>query len=224
MNISAEAIRRLVELDLGAEQLKGVMSIISDMLGPDKSKELRRERNRRYYERKCINSPNQDDVKTVLTKSLSPKKDIPPTPPIEKITPLPVPPECEKISHSSPSEPKLEPDLFEAPIDLKTVRAAKAAEAQKLLDEKAEEFYRAYPKHVDPKDAKKAFVKTVRSGVAPEHIIASATRFAARHKRLGTDKQFIAAPAVWLNKGSYDNEDLTPTRRLITADELWSPA
>ena len=72
MNISAEAIRRLVELDLGAEQLKGVMSIISDMLGPDKSKELRRERNRRYYERKCINSPNQDDVKTVLTKSLSP--------------------------------------------------------------------------------------------------------------------------------------------------------
>lgn len=144
-------------------------------------------------------------------------------------------PKGSETSSDSPILPKMgvpQPELFdqpteamiEPPIDLKAVRAAKAAEAQRLIDEKAAEFYRAYPKHVDPRDAKKTFTKTVKSGVDPDHIIASAIRFSARHKRLGTDKQFIPAPAVWLNKGSYDNDDLTTTRRLITADELWTPA
>ena len=76
------------------------------------------------------------------------------------------------------------------------------------IEKKADEFYRAYPKHVDPKDAKAKFVKAVRAGVDPNHIILAAGRWSQACERAGTDKQFIPAPAVWLNRGSYDSEDL----------------
>jgi uncharacterized protein YdaU (DUF1376 family) len=78
----------------------------------------------------------------------------------------------------------------------------------KALHALAEKFYQAYPKHVDPRDAEKAFAKAVAKGTDPEWIIARAAVFAEAHRVAGTEKQFIAAPAVWLNKGGYDSEDL----------------
>jgi len=72
----------------------------------------------------------------------------------------------------------------------------------------AKQFYEVYPKHVDPRAAEKKFDAVVRAGADPEHIIAAARHFAEAHQVAGTDKQFIPAPAVWLNKGGYDSEDL----------------
>lgn len=85
----------------------------------------------------------------------------------------------------------------------------------------ANEFYDAYPKHVDPIDAKKKFAIRVKAGANPQHIVEAAKRFAEAHRRAGTDKKFIPAPAVWLNKGGYDSEDLprAPPSRSPFVDE-----
>jgi uncharacterized protein YdaU (DUF1376 family) len=72
----------------------------------------------------------------------------------------------------------------------------------------AKKFYDAYPRHVDPRAAEKAFAQAVNRGVPPERIIAAAERFAEATRRAGTEKQFIPHPATWLNRGSYDSEDL----------------
>ena len=81
------------------------------------------------------------------------------------------------------------------------------------LRSQAERFYRSYPKHVDPRAAEKKFTTIVRAGADPEQIIAAAERYAAAHRIAGTDKQFIPAPAVWLNKGGYLSEDLPQAPR-----------
>jgi hypothetical protein len=69
-------------------------------------------------------------------------------------------------------------------------------------------FYRAYPKHVGRKEAAKSHSVCVAAGVDPAQLVASAVRFAEAHLLAGTDKQFIPAPAVWLNQARYDDEDL----------------
>ena len=76
----------------------------------------------------------------------------------------------------------------------------------------AEEFYLSYPKKVDPRDARAKFEREVRKGANPWEIVGSAKRYAEAHRLAGTDKQFIPAPAVWLNKGSYLSEDLPKPR------------
>lgn len=76
----------------------------------------------------------------------------------------------------------------------------------------AERFYSVYPKHVDPRDAEKRFCALVAGGEDPERIIGAAERYAEAQRQAGTEKRFIPAPAVWLNKGGYLSEDL-PERR-----------
>ena len=95
--------------------------------------------------------------------------------------------------------------------------------------EYANRFYAAYPKKVDPKDAKAKFVRLAQSGVDPEMIIAAASKFADAHRLAGTDPKFIRAPAVWLNKGGYDSQDLPePPRQQevsnirIIGGQMWS--
>ena len=94
------------------------------------------------------------------------------------------------------------------------VSESREREAEKAgqQDAKADEFYAAYPKKLNPDDAKKAFCKRVKSGVDPDVIISATHRFADAHRRAGTEKQFIPAPAVWLNKGGYASEDLPEPR------------
>jgi hypothetical protein len=69
-------------------------------------------------------------------------------------------------------------------------------------------FYSAYPKRQNRKSAASKFDVAVRNGTDPEHIIQAAGRYAEAHRSAGTDKQYIPAPDVWLNKGGYDDEDL----------------
>lgn len=76
------------------------------------------------------------------------------------------------------------------------------------LNALAERFYWAYPKHVYPDDSKKKFLSVVKAGADPEKIILAAERYAEACRISETDRKFIAAPAVWLNKGGWKSEDL----------------
>ncbi len=71
------------------------------------------------------------------------------------------------------------------------------------------QWYQVYPKKADPKDAMKSFQRVLKSGSATfEDLMAGAERYA--REVAGTEKRFIKAPAVWLNKGSWMNEPAGP--------------
>jgi uncharacterized protein YdaU (DUF1376 family) len=80
--------------------------------------------------------------------------------------------------------------------------------------ETASRFYAEYPKHVGPENSAKAFEKRLKQGIDPEHIISAAIRFSEAHAKAGTEKKYIPAPAVWLNGGSYDDQDLPQPRAM----------
>jgi hypothetical protein len=66
-------------------------------------------------------------------------------------------------------------------------------------------WYAIYPKHVDRIDAAKAFGRLMKSGtIALEALMAATARYAV--KVASTEKRFIKAPSVWINKGSYLDE------------------
>jgi hypothetical protein len=66
-------------------------------------------------------------------------------------------------------------------------------------------WYAIYPKHVDRIDAAKAFARLMKSGaITLETLMAATVRYAV--KVANTEKQFIKAPSVWINKGSYLDE------------------
>lgn len=70
------------------------------------------------------------------------------------------------------------------------------------------EFYAAYPKKVDPGDARRAFNRAVKKVDDPQTLIDGAHRYA--REKATTEKRYIKAPAVWLNKESWLNEPETP--------------
>lgn len=108
--------------------------------------------------------------------------------------------------------PEVSPkDNNQTPILTPSVESERRAREPDLRA-KAEEFYAAYPKKVDPPEAKKRFIRVVKSGVDPDDVISAAKRFAEAHRLAGTDRQFIPAAAVWLNRGGYASEDLPEAR------------
>src|SRR5262249_45842129 len=67
------------------------------------------------------------------------------------------------------------------------------------------EFWQAYPRKRDKKDAEKAFHRAVKSKRAtPEELIAGAKRYAA--EVAGKDLEHVKHAATWLNKESWTNE------------------
>jgi hypothetical protein len=73
-----------------------------------------------------------------------------------------------------------------------------------------EDFYAAYPRHVQPKAARKAWDKAVKEA-SPRMIVDGALRYNADPNRPGgvnrpNDQQWIPHPATWLNKGSWADE------------------
>ena len=70
------------------------------------------------------------------------------------------------------------------------------------------EFYTAYPKKVGRASATKAFLKAVKAGADPAAIVAAAKAHASAWAVACTARQFIPAPAAWLNGARYDDEDL----------------
>ena len=65
------------------------------------------------------------------------------------------------------------------------------------------EWYAEYPKKVDPQDAEKAYLRRRRQGVSRDVLLIGSKGYAVEMR--GTEKRFIKAPAVFLNKGSYEN-------------------
>jgi len=72
-------------------------------------------------------------------------------------------------------------------------------------DEQFRQWYAAYPKKADPKDARRLFDRVLKNKEATfEQLMEGARRYAVEMR--DTPKNFIKAPAVWLNKGSWANE------------------
>lgn len=72
------------------------------------------------------------------------------------------------------------------------------------------EFYDAYPRKKERRDACKAWHQALKRGADPEAIIAAAHRYAAETR--GRDKDRIKYPAAWLRAGAYDDAPEPPAK------------
>ena len=73
------------------------------------------------------------------------------------------------------------------------------------------EFYEAYPRKAARGQAEKAWAKAVKTTL-PQTIIDGARRYAALCRQKGTEAQYIAHPATWLNGQRWADEDLRGVR------------
>jgi hypothetical protein len=87
----------------------------------------------------------------------------------------------------------------------------KKKEQDTAHQKEAEEFYKAYPKHVNHKDTLDKYSSLSKQKKLPEHT--ELMEALDRHKdywlTTGTEMQFIPAPNVWLNKRRWEDELLT---------------
>lgn len=72
-----------------------------------------------------------------------------------------------------------------------------------------DEFWLACPRKVGKDAARRAYVKAVRSGFAPELIRDKMITAARFWKASRTEQRFIPHPATWLNSGRYEDPDQT---------------
>jgi hypothetical protein len=205
--------RRLVEVGLWVEETRGdepgyrfhewtnYQPTRSEV---HKHREDGRERVRRWRERNGQNSPvpdptgpNSNGVRNALPHSacngvtsalVTPLVTAPPTRP----NPTPTQPQESKSKSRSKSLPR------------------SACE-----DDRFEEFWRAYPRRVDRRDAERAWAKAVKIHAA-EQIIAAAKRYTAVSANQGP--KYTKYPATWLNKGCYLDEGETPELWLVNGD------
>ena len=68
-----------------------------------------------------------------------------------------------------------------------------------------DEFWNLYPRRVAKKAASKSYARALKD-TTHEQIVEGVTRYAAYCKSRGTDAQYIAHPATWLNQGRWDDE------------------
>lgn len=64
-------------------------------------------------------------------------------------------------------------------------------------------FYDAYPKKVAPKDAEKAYQRAIKT---TDHVVIMAGLLKYKASVVNTERQYIQAPAAWLNKGRWADE------------------
>ena len=75
-------------------------------------------------------------------------------------------------------------------------------------NDRFDEFWKLYPRHVEIGNARKEFSRLVKSGVDPDLIIAGAKRYASEKEN--KDPQFTKYPAKWL-KGECWLDEPAPT-------------
>ena len=68
------------------------------------------------------------------------------------------------------------------------------------------EFWSAYPRKVDKRDAERAWKAALKRGVDQDHLVQAAVRFGEWTRTNKKPMKWIKHPSVWLNKGAYDNE------------------
>lgn len=145
--------------------------------------------------------------------------------------------------HLSSGDDATDPDPLEAVLDEKTPTTPERDTTTEdlLLDESSvtpepdpsppkpedrfEEFYAAYPRHVGRGQAERAWKKATTGKVAadPGAVIAAASAFTARRK--GQDPTFTPHPATWLNGKRWLDDDVVGAyvggqyHRVTAADE-----
>ncbi|MCI0694404.1 hypothetical protein L0337_20645 [candidate division KSB1 bacterium] len=67
-----------------------------------------------------------------------------------------------------------------------------------------DEFWNAFPKRINKKSAMQKYENAIKNGIDKSHILSAANRYATAMR--STEKQYVKAPDVWLNKGCYDDE------------------
>jgi hypothetical protein len=73
------------------------------------------------------------------------------------------------------------------------------------IDDLFREFYRAYPRHVAVKAARKAFTGAIKE--APfDQIMEAVDRYASDIERKGTRPEYVAHASTWLNAGRWADE------------------
>ena len=69
------------------------------------------------------------------------------------------------------------------------------------------EWWKVYPRKSAKDAARKAYKAALKK--TDQHTLkAKAEAYAAQQARLGTEQRFIAYPATWLNRGSWEDEEL----------------
>jgi hypothetical protein len=68
-----------------------------------------------------------------------------------------------------------------------------------------EEFWNLYPRRIAKKAALKSYLRALKDTTHAK-IIEGVKRYASYCNTKGTEPQFIAHPATWLNQGRWDDE------------------
>ena len=80
---------------------------------------------------------------------------------------------------------------------------------REFVNPQVETLYKLYPRHVARDGAIKAIEKSLK--IKPfDELLLSVQAFARKCSRENTEDRYIAHPATWFNRGSYDDEDLQP--------------
>lgn len=93
-------------------------------------------------------------------------------------------------------------------------RSSRARPTAHARTDRFDEFYAAYPRHVAPKAAQKAWVAAIKDKTDPQQIIDAATRYAASQR--GQPAKYVKHPATWLNGACYLDEPDPPELRLVS--------
>jgi hypothetical protein len=117
------------------------------------------------------------------------------------------------VSHGPPDPTRTQPEPKEAKTKPSPGRARRT---ESDLD-RFEEFYDAYPRHIDRRDAEKAWANAIKRD-SPEVIIAATKRYALSQR--GKEKKYMKYPATWLNKCCYLDDPEQPDLRLVSGDPL----
>lgn len=110
----------------------------------------------------------------------------------------------ERVSQESHGGVKEEDSVKKDSVKKDTV-TKKTRRQQVDYDSDFEEFYKAYPKSVDPSLTKRSYEKQRKKGVSHEQIMFGVRCWVKQIADEKIEKRYIKASSSWLNAGSYLN-------------------
>lgn len=202
MGVISAALRELMAVGLEGDALWAAVDRIERAMGGgEKPRSSGAERQARYRARKAeeqnealqvtpVTSQASQASQTVTSDEDGDKKECPHTP-IEKTTPY--------SDLRSDSPPNSKTENADEPETLAPKRRRRSRLAD--LSDDFGKFYAAFPKHVAPKDAEKAYAQAIREGADHADLLAAAKRYAAQS--VGVAEKYIKAPAGWIRAGRW---------------------